>query len=97
LRDPAGALAVLRCAQEIVTNAARHAAAQNLWLTLTQQEGSLMLSARDDGRGAQELRPGNGLRGMRERLESAGGTLLVKTAPGQGFSLCATVPLRGRA
>jgi signal transduction histidine kinase len=92
LRD-AGALTVLRCAQEMVTNAARHAQAENLWLELTQQGGTLMLSARDDGRGAADPQPGNGLRGMRERLESAGGTLLVRTAPGEGFSLRATLPL----
>jgi signal transduction histidine kinase len=95
LRDK-GALTVLRCAQEMVTNAARHAHAENLWLELTQQGGTLTLSARDDGRGAADLLPGNGLRGMRERLESAGGTLLVRTAPGEGFSLRATLPLQGR-
>ncbi len=96
LRDPQPALAVLRCAQEIVTNAARHAGAANLWLELTQRDGVLALSARDDGRGSAELRPGNGLRGMRERVESAGGTLFVDTAAGKGFSLRAELPVRGR-
>jgi len=94
LRDPRPALAVLRCAQEIVTNAARHAGAQNLWLELAQRDGMLELKARDDGRGSAELRPGNGLRGMRERLESEGGVLSVETAEGRGFSLRATLPLR---
>jgi signal transduction histidine kinase len=96
LRDPQGALTVLRCAQEIVTNAARHASARNLWFELSQEDGTLELRARDDGRGAASVQPGNGLRGMRERIEGAGGTLLVHTAPGQGFSLRATLPLRGR-
>jgi signal transduction histidine kinase len=96
LRDPQGALAVLRCAQEIVTNAARHAGAQNLWLELSESEGRLELRARDDGRGAAILQPGNGLRGMRERIESAGGTLSLHTAPGEGFSCFASLPLRGR-
>jgi signal transduction histidine kinase len=95
LRDPAGALAVLRCAQEIVTNSVRHAQAENLWLKLEEQGGTLELSARDDGRGAAALQPGNGLRGMRERLERAGGTLLIRTAPGEGFSLRATLPVHG--
>jgi signal transduction histidine kinase len=97
LRDPRPALAVLRCAQEIVTNAARHAGAQNLWLELSQEEGLLALSARDDGHGSCAVRPGNGLRGMRERVESAGGTLSVETAAGNGFALRATLPVRGRA
>lgn len=94
LRDPACALAVLRCAQEIATNAARHAFAQNLWIELRQRDGVLELSARDDGRGAAEVRDGNGLRGMRERIEAAGGTLRVETAEGKGFSIRATLPLR---
>jgi signal transduction histidine kinase len=97
LHDANGALVVLRCAQEIATNAARHAQAQNLWLELSQQGATLELRARDDGRGATELRPGNGLRGMRERLESAGGSLSVHTAPGEGFSLHARLPLRSDA
>src|SRR5438132_4408463 len=55
MRDPRPALTVLRCAQEIVTNAVLHARAQNLWLELSQHDGVLSLSARDDGRGASEL------------------------------------------
>ena len=69
VRDPVCATAILRCAQEIATNAARHAGANNLWLELLQQDGSLELRARDDGEGSPALRSGNGLRGMRERVE----------------------------
>jgi signal transduction histidine kinase len=94
VRDPRCAVAVLRCAQEIATNAARHAGAQNLWIDLTQRDGVVELHARDDGRGAREIQVGNGLRGMRERLESAGGTLVIDTGEGRGFQLSATVPLR---
>jgi signal transduction histidine kinase len=92
-----GALIVLRCAQEIATNAARHAGAENLWLELSEREGRLELRARDDGRGANEVRAGNGLRGLRERVERAGGALKVETSPGAGFSVCATLPLPGAA
>jgi signal transduction histidine kinase len=94
LRDPRPALTVLRCAQEIVTNAVLHAGARNLWLELRQDDGFLSLSARDDGRGAFPLRVGNGLRGMRERVETLGGTLQIETAEGRGFSLQATLPFR---
>ena len=52
----------------------------------------LELRARDDGGGAPELRTGNGLRGMRERVEAAGGTLTVDS--GAGFAVRASVPLR---
>jgi signal transduction histidine kinase len=91
------ALTILRCAQEIVTNAARHAEANNVWLELCEREGKLELRARDDGRGAGEVRAGNGLQGLRERVERAGGALTVATSPGAGFSVCATLPLAGIA
>src|SRR5439155_2719578 len=68
MRDPRPALTVLRCAQEIVTNAVLHARAQNLWLELSQHDGVLSLSARDDGRGASELRAGNGYSNSEEVL-----------------------------
>ena len=93
VRDPQRALAVLRCAQEVATNAARHSQARNLWLELEPLDGVLELRAHDDGCGAAELRPGNGLRGMRERLEGAGGSLIVETAAGKGFTLKARLPL----
>ena len=88
VRDPLCATAILRCA----TNAARHASASNLWFELAQRNGMLELRARDDGEGAPELRTGNGLRGMRERVEAAGGTLTVDS--GAGFAVRASVPLR---
>ena len=91
------ALTLLRCAQEIVTNAARHGQAHNLWLDLCERDGKLELRARDDGRGADEVRAGNGLQGLRERVERAGGALTVATSPGAGFSVCATLPLAGTA
>ena len=94
VRDPKCAAAILRCAQEIATNAARHAGARNLWFELTQHEGVLELRARDDGRGAREVRAGNGLRGMRERVEAAGGTLVVDAGEGTGFAVRARLPLR---
>jgi len=94
VRDPRCAAAVLRCAQEIATNAARHAGAGNLWIEIVQQNGTLELRARDDGKGATDLRAGNGLRGMRERVEAAGGTLVVDTADGKGFAVRATLPVR---
>jgi signal transduction histidine kinase len=91
------ALTLLRCAQEIVTNAARHAEAENLWLEVCQRDGRLELRARDDGRGADGVRAGNGLQGLRERVERAGGALTVTTKPGAGFSICATLPVAGIA
>ena len=85
---------LLRCCQEIVTNAAKHAQAENLWLDVIQEDGAIEVKARDDGQGAEAVAAGRGLAGMRERLESAGGSLEVVTQPGMGFSVAALVPVR---
>jgi signal transduction histidine kinase len=91
IADPRCSHALLRCAQEFVTNSIRHAGARNIWIALRTGAAGLELTARDDGAGARELRPGGGLSGMRERLEELGGSLAIDAA-GVGFSLRATVP-----
>ena len=94
VEDPRRAQVLLRCAQEIITNAARHAGARNLWLTFAYAGPSLLgLHARDDGRGAARPAAGNGLSGMRERLAEFGGSLVLETAPGEGFALTVRLPL----
>jgi signal transduction histidine kinase len=90
--DPERSHLLLRCAQEMITNAARHARARNLWLEIGERGEVLEIRARDDGEGTEELRDGHGLVGMRARLERLGGTLSVSTGPGAGFVVVATVP-----
>jgi signal transduction histidine kinase len=91
--DPERANVLLRCAQEIVTNAVRHAGATRLDLKVEPQGTMIVLQARDDGRGSDSPTHGNGLRGMRERLAACGGQLDIITAPGQGFALDVRLPL----
>jgi signal transduction histidine kinase len=91
--DAERAQVVVRCAQEIITNAIRHAQAQRLWLKLARHGRELHLVARDDGVGSDAFTPGNGLSGMRERLKAVGGRVEVSTAPGQGFSIDIHLPL----
>ncbi|HEX7253783.1 MAG TPA: sensor histidine kinase [Thermoanaerobaculia bacterium] len=91
--DPVAGEVLLRCAQELVTNAVRHARAENLWLEVSQGMTGVEIHARDDGRGTDALGSGNGLAGMRERIEERGGTLSVETAPGRGFAVTAILPL----
>jgi signal transduction histidine kinase len=93
LDDPERAHVLLRCTQEIITNAVRHAGARNLWITARREDGSIRMGARDDGRGADLLVAGNGLRGMRERLAQHGGTLDIHTSPGEGFDLRLVLPI----
>ncbi|MGN6790299.1 MAG: sensor histidine kinase [Rhodanobacteraceae bacterium] len=92
--DSRRAQVLLRCTQEIITNAVRHARARHLWLRFEEGPGGmLVLKARDDGRGAGEVIPGNGLRGMRERLAEVGGQLAIHTDQDQGFALEASLPM----
>lgn len=93
IEDPERAQVLLRCAQEIITNTVRHSGASQLSLTMTQDAGEIRLAARDNGRGCERAKPGNGLRGMRERLSAYGGQVDIITAPGQGFALDVRIPL----
>ena len=94
--EPAQAHAVLRCCQEVVTNAIKHAGAENLWIQLRGRDGQVELIARDDGRGVSTSRPGHGLEGMRQRVAELGGSLEVASEPGGGFALRAVMPERAR-
>jgi signal transduction histidine kinase len=90
--DPKIAQVILRCTQEIITNSLKHADADNLWLTLDQDNKGLTIHARDDGCGTKQLTEGNGLLGMGERLRQLGGKLSVQSDRGEGFVLDAWLP-----
>ncbi|WP_242108238.1 sensor histidine kinase [Luteimonas aquatica] len=91
--DPERAHVLLRCTQEIITNAVRHAQARILRLRYSWDGHAIRLHARDDGRGAEDAVAGNGLRGIRERLAEYGGELETETSAGQGFVLRLRLPL----
>lgn len=92
--DPQRAQVLLRCAQEVITNTVRHAQARNLWIELSlADEYTVVIKARDDGRGAVHWHAGNGLVGMRERLAQFGGKLSITTARDEGFALSASLSL----
>ncbi len=94
VEDPQRAQVLLRCAQETITNAVRHAGAVNLWLRFVRDgDNVLHMHARDDGIGSDRWVQGNGLIGMRERLARFGGRLDIASAAGRGFVLEAMLPL----
>lgn len=93
VQDPAAAHGLLRCVQESLTNVLRHARATRVRIDLRRDESGVTLRVRDDGDGAERLREGHGLRGMRERLEPLGGTLRVTSQPGDGLELVAWLPV----
>jgi signal transduction histidine kinase len=93
VEEPDRAQVLLRCAQESVTNAIRHARARHLWLRFYRTaDGEMAMEARDDGQGAALPAAGNGLNGMRERLARIGGRLSFHSAPGRGFWLEVRLP-----
>jgi two-component system sensor histidine kinase DesK len=78
--------------REAVTNIQRHARAEGASVSLHSAGRQLSLRIDDDGRGGAIV-PGNGLCGMRERIESLGGKLRVDAMPGQGTRVEVTLPL----
>ncbi|MBB6183973.1 two-component system sensor histidine kinase DesK [Oleiagrimonas soli] len=81
--------------REAVTNIARHAHATRADVEMSVERGVLHLCIRDDGRGGLDAF-GNGLAGMRERVEALGGALRVDSPRDQGTTLHVTVPLPAR-
>jgi len=89
-----------RIVQESAANAARHASATRLNVSLSTADGELKLRVDDDGvgfRASEALaKPGShGLSGMRERVILAGGRFELRTAPGRGTRIAATLPAPG--
>lgn len=80
--------------RESVTNIIRHAKARRVEIELTSQKNNLQLCISDDGSGHAigTLMPGNGLKGMRERLLLLGGDLTIDTGPQGGVRLSLSCP-----
>lgn len=83
-------------ANEALTNALQHAQAARIEITLSEQNGRIVLCVADDGRGfdlgaTERSSRRLGLTSMRERAEAVGGTLTIRTAPGAGTRVCAEV------
>ena len=86
-------VAAYRIAVEAITNAVRHAGARRCRV-LIRASDALEVEVTDDGGGWSEpLRPGVGIRSMRERAADVGGTLRIERAPGGGTSVLASLPL----
>ncbi|MFD8496254.1 sensor histidine kinase [Amycolatopsis sp. NPDC059657] len=74
--------------REAVTNVVRHSGARHVTVRL----GRTWLEIADDGAHAHEVAPGNGLRGLQERLAQVGGTVRAGSRPEGGFVVRAEVP-----
>ncbi len=93
--------ACFRIAQESLTNVVRHASARTVFVTLAHEEACLKLTVKDDGVGfdvheALDRKGRNtslGLQGMRERASALGGTVEIKSHPGNGTAIEASFPI----
>ena len=98
-------IACFRLVQEAVTNVLRHAQARNLLVRLAADGADVEITVRDDGCGfaphstlAEATARGHiGIVGIRERVRALGGRFAIESAPGQGTTLSATLPLQPRA
>ncbi len=86
---------VYRLVQEAVTNAAKHAHAEHVWVAVSEERDVVEVQVRDDGVGIEpgHLSAGFGVQGMRERVALAGGTLAFE-ATEPGTLVAATLPAK---
>lgn len=86
---------IYRVIQEALTNAARHAAADNISIILKYSKGVVSVIIEDDGKGfdvnlildADLTKEHLGLKGMQERIESIGGELVIESNKGIGTTI----------
>jgi two-component system sensor histidine kinase UhpB len=96
-------LVLYRVVQEALTNAAKHAAADQVAVHLSRTPDEVLASVEDDGAGfdvedmMRSRERGLGLFGMQERLALVGGQLVIDSAPGTGTRIRARVPSRAKA
>ena len=90
-------IALFRIFQEALTNVVRHAGATRVEVRLAPEDGALVLSVSDDGRGIPEAelsrRDAFGLMGMRERALAHGGDVMFSSVPKQGTTVRVRMPL----
>ena len=78
--------------REAATNIRRHSNAKAVTIRLRKEAAAVVMEVVDDGRGGRIV-PGNGLNGMRERLDTVGGSLSLWPNPAGGTLLRASIPL----
>jgi signal transduction histidine kinase len=80
-------------ASEALANAMKHAQASRIEISLTTRQGSLLLTARDDGIGGADPARGSGLAGLTDRVEALGGSIRLGSVAGAGTHITVDLPL----
>jgi signal transduction histidine kinase len=78
---------------EALTNAAKHADASHVEISLDVEGERLHIAIRDDGVGGADPAGGSGLIGLKDRVEALGGTIVTASPPGSGTRLDVEIPL----
>ena len=78
---------------EALTNAAKHAQATHVAVTVREGDGWLEATVSDDGVGDARITPGSGLQGLADRVGALGGVLQVSSAQGAGTTVLARLPV----
>jgi signal transduction histidine kinase len=85
---------IYRFVQEALNNAARHARARTVRVTVSGDAGRVLCSVQDDGAGFDKrTNRGLGLLGMEERVRRLGGRFRIESQPGRGTTVSAELPL----
>lgn len=91
-------IALLRCTQESLANARKHAGATTVSVILARAGCDIELEITDDGIGfAPSAARGFGLNGMRSRVAELGGELTVTSSPGEGTRIFVALPVNDRS
>jgi PAS domain S-box-containing protein len=78
---------------EALTNVAKHAGASAVSVAAERENGRLIVTVADDGRGGADPLGGSGLHGLADRVGALGGSLTVDSPPGGGTTIVASLPL----
>jgi signal transduction histidine kinase len=88
--------AVYFCCLEAMQNVAKYAEASRVVVSLREEDGALVFSVEDDGKGfdAATAAKGAGMQNMSDRLAALGGSLEVRSEPGDGTTVVGRIPIR---
>ncbi|WP_296702112.1 tetratricopeptide repeat-containing sensor histidine kinase [Algoriphagus sp.] len=77
-----------RVAQEAINNAIKHSNATKITIDFLKDRNSIRICVKDDGKGIQTSKPGNGLSNMQNRADRIGKNLVINTEENQGTQIC---------
>ena len=84
------------CSLEALQNVAKYAEATRATIRVSSEDRTLRFEVQDDGVGfdARLVGSGTGLQGMADRLDAMGGSLVIRSAPGEGATVIGRCPRR---